>query len=143
GNAVTTLLVPQRAVLLGLPLALVVVTAWWRTVSGEAGEGEKGRRGEREKGKKGKRRKGKYQRDETAALPPLPSLPLPFSLSPLLPRVARDADLRRMLGAGLVAGLLPLVHAHTFVVLMVSGACLALLFPRWRLWVAFFVAASV
>jgi hypothetical protein len=48
-----------------------------------------------------------------------------------------------MLGAGLVAGLLPLVHAHSFVVLMLVGGCLALLFPRWRAWIVFFAAAFV
>jgi hypothetical protein len=32
-----------------------------------------------------------------------------------------------MIAAGLVAGLLPLVHAHSFVVMMLMGACLALL----------------
>jgi hypothetical protein len=153
GNAITTLFMPQRALLLGLPLALIVMTAWWRTVGAEeeAGEererggrgaGEKGRKGERGKGKKGK---GKYRGDEAAPRTPPP---LPLSLSPLLPfsllpRAFATADMRRMIGAGLCAGLLPLVHAHTFVVLMVVGACLALLFPRWRLWFAFFFAASV
>ena len=143
GNAVTTLLVPQRALLLGLPLALVVITVWWQTVNqAEEGGGERTAEagGEERKGKKGKRRKGERGSAEaaTSAPPPLPAFP--FSL---LPGAARDAALRRMLGAGLIAGLLPLVHAHTFVVLMVVGACLALLFPRWRLWFAFFAAASV
>jgi hypothetical protein len=32
-----------------------------------------------------------------------------------------------MLAAGVVAGLMPLVHAHSFVVMMLMGACLALL----------------
>jgi hypothetical protein len=137
GNALTTLLVPQRALLLGLPLALVVMTAWWRTVGGEESSEEAA--AETGRGKKGKKGKGKGQKfAAVAAPPPLPAFPLA-----LLPRVARDADMRRMIGAGLCAGLLPLVHAHTFVVLMVVGACLALLFPRWRLWFAFFVAASV
>jgi hypothetical protein len=40
-----------------------------------------------------------------------------------------------MIAAGVVAGLSPLVHAHSFVVVMVVGACLALL-PYWRAWVA-------
>lgn len=35
GNALTTLLVPQRSLLLGLPLALVVITLWWRAVNAE------------------------------------------------------------------------------------------------------------
>lgn len=50
-----------------------------------------------------------------------------------------------MFFAGVVSGLLPLVHAHTFVVVMVVGFCLALLSgPRKLLeWVPFFVAASL
>lgn len=49
---------------------------------------------------------------------------------------------RRMIAAGVAAGLLPLVHAHSFVVVMGMGACLALLFVRWREWITFFVVAS-
>ncbi|HEX5890110.1 MAG TPA: hypothetical protein VFY61_15480 [Pyrinomonadaceae bacterium] len=49
---------------------------------------------------------------------------------------------RRMIAAGVAAGLLPLVHAHSFVVVMGMAACLALLFVRWRDWITFFVVAS-
>lgn len=49
---------------------------------------------------------------------------------------------RRMIAAGVAAGLLPLVHAHSFVVVMGMGACLALLFMRWREWITFFAVAS-
>ncbi|HEX8178859.1 MAG TPA: hypothetical protein VF525_04875, partial [Pyrinomonadaceae bacterium] len=149
GNAVTTLLVPQRALLLGLPLALVIITVWWRTIDQpEAGAADgagatTAARGEERKGKRAKRpkeerHKGAAHASARADAPPLPAWP--FSV---LPGAVRAATLRRMIGAGVVAGLLPLVHAHTFVVLMVVGACLALLFPRWRLWFAFFLAASV
>ena len=49
-----------------------------------------------------------------------------------------------MLAAGVVAGLLPLVHAHSFIVVMGMGACLALInWARWREWLAFFVVASL
>ena len=48
-----------------------------------------------------------------------------------------------MLGAGVVAGLLPLVHAHSFVVLMLVAGCLALLLRGWRGWFIFFGAAFV
>src|SRR6266481_2013211 len=41
----------------------------------------------------------------------------------------------RMIAAGVIAGLLPLTHAHTFVVVMMVGACLAL-WLNWRLWAA-------
>jgi hypothetical protein len=82
GNALTTLLVPQRAFLLGLPLFLVVVTLWWDALHAPD---------------------------------------------------ARDAR-RLMLGAGAVAGLLPLAHAHGFVVLASVGALLALVFRRPGPW---------
>jgi hypothetical protein len=50
---------------------------------------------------------------------------------------------RRMIAAGIAAGLLPLVHAHSFVVVMAMAGCLALLQIRWREWIAFFAAALV
>jgi hypothetical protein len=45
--------------------------------------------------------------------------------------------------AGAIAGLLPLVHAHSFVVVMVVGAGVALLagMKDWRAWAAFFIVA--
>jgi hypothetical protein len=48
---------------------------------------------------------------------------------------------RYMLAAGIAAGLLPLVHAHTFIVVMGVAGALALLFPAWRLWLSFFAIA--
>ena len=48
-----------------------------------------------------------------------------------------------MVAAGVVAGLLPLVHAHSFVVVMAVGACIALLQRRWRDWITFAVVASL
>src|SRR5213078_1620119 len=35
GNAISTLLVPQRGFLLGLPLAVIVFTQWWLATSDE------------------------------------------------------------------------------------------------------------
>ncbi|MDQ1592500.1 MAG: hypothetical protein QOG71_3127 [Pyrinomonadaceae bacterium] len=135
GNAITTLLVPQRGLLLGLPLALVVVTQWWLATEDEEG----GKEGERVKGKgeggKAKSRKRERRISTNAVEPPIPTFHLfhlPFTLSTFE---------RRMIGAGVVAGLLPLAHAHSFVVLMLMGGCLALLFPRWRAWFIFFAVA--
>ncbi len=92
GNVVATLLVPQRTLLLGLPLALAAATLWWQ------------------------------------ALEPGPT--------------ADEARARRrMAGAGVIAGLLPLVHGHSFAVVMAAGACLAVLFPR-RAWAWFFAPAA-
>jgi hypothetical protein len=49
-----------------------------------------------------------------------------------------------MLAAGFVAGLLPLVHAHSFIAAMGVGAVLALInIKRWREWLGFFVVASL
>ena len=51
-------------------------------------------------------------------------------------------DSRRMIAAGVAAGLLPLVHAHSFVVVMAMAGCLALIRTRWREWFVFFAVAS-
>jgi hypothetical protein len=57
---------------------------------------------------------------------------------------AGPAELRRMVAAGIFAGLLPLIHAHTFLVVMGIAACLMLLFfHHWRGWLAFFAVALV
>ncbi len=57
---------------------------------------------------------------------------------------ARHSSARRMLAAGLFAGLLPLTHAHTFLVVMGVGACLALLFPgMWKDWLRFFAFGAI
>jgi hypothetical protein len=120
GNAVTSLLVPQRGFLLGIPLAAIVFTEWWRagTDAGTRGRGDA--------------EKKPLKKDRAA------NLRLPASPSPLL-RVRRP-----MLAAGVVAGLLPLVHAHTFIAVMGVGAVLALInIKRWRDWLGFFVVASV
>src|SRR5262249_25016596 len=114
GNAISTLLVPQRGVLLGLPLAGIVFTQWWLAT-------EKESKPAATTPERGKKKSNVWQQPET-------------SLFPL--------SQRRMIGAGVAAGLLPLVHAHSFVVVMGMGACLALLFIRWRDWITFFVVAS-
>ncbi len=88
GNILTALLVPQRSLLLGLPLAIVIFTQWW------------------------------IADDE-------------------------EAQSRRMTTAGLIAGLLPLIHTHTFLVVMTTGFCLMLLRRKWRAWACFFAAALV
>jgi hypothetical protein len=136
GNAVSTLLVPQRGFLLGLPLAVIVFSQWWLSEKEEKQElkGELDQRGKgervRRKGKKSRQRKGAEIDQQPAA-----RLRSPFSSVPL--------SVRRMIAAGIVAGLLPLVHAHSFVVVMVVGGCLALLQRRWRDWITFAVVASL
>jgi hypothetical protein len=194
GNAVTALFVTQRSMLLGLSLALIVWTLWWdasvkakvkrQKVEGGSEEAaslsatEIDSRGvgakKKVKGKskaaridvkRGRAARGASSRgahsvdgvdDEANA-----DSNFAFCLSPFA--------LRQMLAAGLVAGLLPLVHAHSFVVMMLMGACLALLqgafvltgagvkdsddgaqrstllkvWDVWRPWVVFAAAASL
>ena len=96
GNTITTLLVPQRSILFGMALALVVFCQWWKVVgSSDAQPQEK-------------------------------------------------SSQLRMGAAGILAGLLPLVHTHTFLVVMITGACLAVIFRRHlRSWIYFFAAAVI
>jgi hypothetical protein len=135
GNAVSTLLVPQRGFLLGLPLAVIVFTQWWLSEKEEEQElkGELDHRGKG--GVKGKGKKSRQRKEAEIDPQPAAHLRSCFSSVPL--------SVRRMIAAGLVAGLLPLVHAHSFVVVMVVGGCLALLQRRWRDWITFAVVASL
>src|SRR4029453_4943533 len=107
----TSLFVTQRGFLLGIPLAVIVIQLWWEALNSE---GEKG------KGEKGKTAK---------ATPNAPNRS-PFSLFPLTPSA------KRMLAAGIIAGLLPLIHAHTFITLLMVAAFLVP-WIYWRAWVAY------
>ena len=50
----------------------------------------------------------------------------------------------RMLAAGVIAGMLPLIHAHSFIATMGVAGVLALInIKKWREWLAFIVVASV
>ncbi len=123
GNAVTSLLVPQRGFLLGIPLAAIVFTQWWAA----ARDDETGGKGEPEKKSP---KKGSKSAKLEANLPVAPSPRLRVS--------------RRMLAAGAVAGLLPLIHAHSFIAVMMVGPFLALInLRRWREWFLFFLVASI
>ncbi|HYY59635.1 MAG TPA: hypothetical protein VE842_20060 [Pyrinomonadaceae bacterium] len=126
GNALTTLLVPQRSMLLGLPLALVVFIQWWQAFEAESGSLEV--KEAKRKTKKAKR----VERDAGVA-------------SPALFTFLNSGGARRMIAAGAVAGLLPLAHAHTLAVVLMVGFVLALVQGprRWRAWAAFFAVALV
>jgi hypothetical protein len=118
GNAVTTLFVPQRGLLLGVPLALIVFGLVWKLTWPE--EREKRRGGEEKKAPddaaEAEESKGKTKKQQKQAAPPLP-----LSASPALPL----ADIA--LGAGFVAALIPLVHAHTYIVVMGISGLIALI----------------
>jgi len=145
GNAISTLLIPQRGFLLGLPLAVIVFTQWWLSAEekGKRAKGEEGKQREGEQGKSGKGKGKKQKLKKKAEINKLrvgASGPLPVSPFPFFPP---SPSIRRMIAAGVVAGLLPLVHAHSFVVVMVVGGCIALLQRRWRDWITFAFVASV
>lgn len=101
GNSLTSLFVPQRSFLFGLPLAILIFHQWW------------------------------------LCLNPSPSESQPETRS-------RFQSGPAMAAAGLFAGLLPLIHAHSFAVVMGTAACLAILFRSfWRDWLIFFGVAVV
>jgi len=119
GNAISALLIPQRGFLMGLPLALMVFTLWWLATGLAESEEELTKK---KQNAKTKQKQSTVERSRST---------LPGS------------SVRRMIGAGVVAGLLPLAHAHSFVVVMGMGACLALIQRRWRDWFFFFLVASI
>jgi hypothetical protein len=132
GNAVNSLLVPQRGFLLGIPLAVIVFTQWWASLRNtDAGKSTK------EKGKSEELQEGKLKTTQKAnwEQPKMGKSSFSFFLLP---------SVRRMLAAGVVAGLLPLIHAHSFITVMGVGGCLALInWRRWRQWLTFLVVASI
>ncbi|MEK6279906.1 MAG: hypothetical protein AABN95_06090 [Acidobacteriota bacterium] len=143
GNAMSTLLIPQRGFLLGLPLAVIVFTQWW--LSGGPKTGGQGdaatmndaeTRG-RDARKENKLEKSQKKNKERGVAKRGSQLDVSGSPRP------RISSVQRMIAAGLVAALLPLVHAHSFVVVMMVGAGIALLERRWRHWFAFFITASL
>jgi hypothetical protein len=96
GNMITALLLPQRAFLFGLPLAILVFTLWRRAF------------------------------DASQATDAQPAL---------------VASRRRMLAAGLIAGMMPLAHAHSYAVVMAVAGCVAIMSGRIRVWLPFFVTS--
>lgn len=130
GNAISALLVPQRGILLGLPLAVIVFTQWWLTTE------------PRDTAEPGKRGRGKGEKHKNTMAAVKESAAAGSSKFPLFPHSPVPLPVRRMAAAGVVAGLLPLAHAHSFVVVMAMGACLTLIQRRWRNWAVFFVVAS-
>jgi hypothetical protein len=137
GNAVTSLLVPQRGFLLGIPLAVIVFTLWWTASQGDAEVKSKKVKGKKEEYREKKLKTAeKARRDSEGSTTGSSSL---FTFSFLLLPSSRG-----MLAAAVVAGLLPLIHAHSFIVVMGMGACLALInWSRWRAWLIFLVLASI
>jgi hypothetical protein len=121
GNSITSLLLTQRGFLLGIPLAVIVITLWWTALTDAETRGH----GDAETpSKKSAKKRGRVNEN--------PRVPA----SPLL-RVSS-----RMLAAGIIAGTLPLIHAHTFITLMMVAAFLVP-WIYWRAWLAYAAAVLV
>ncbi|HEX3085883.1 MAG TPA: hypothetical protein VHP99_15220, partial [Pyrinomonadaceae bacterium] len=128
GTSITTLLIPQRGFLLGIPLAVMVITLWWDAMQTREEQSAAGK----EQGAKGKEQRAKSK----SATADNANNSLLFALSSL--------PMRRMVAAGFVAGLLPLVHAHSFIAVMAVGGVLTLInIEAWRAWFTFILVASV
>jgi len=131
GNSITSLLVTQRGFLLGIPLTVIVITQWW--MAQNQGKSKK------EKGKNGGRSHGTPQMNTDAGdgdeVRAASSSPFTFSFL-LLP------SSRRMLAAGIIAGLLPLIHAHSFITLMMVAIFLVPWVYR-RAWLAYALAILI
>jgi hypothetical protein len=124
GNVFTTLLIPQRSMLFGLPIAAMIITLWWMAAGeSDGGQGDKETRGQGDKETRGQ---GKEEIREIAKIPLVPLSPCPLvSLSPYL------------LSAGILAGILPMLHTHGFFAIMIASVLAVLLFPS-RKWIAFY-----
>jgi len=120
GNAISALLIPQRGFLMGLPLAVIVFTQWWLATN----KTEEPPQLATAKKNRQKLKKPRREIDGSES-------------------TWSQSSIRRMAAAGLVAGLLPLAHAHSFVVVMAMGGCLALIQRRWREWFTFIFVGSV
>jgi hypothetical protein len=137
GNSLTTLFVPQRSILFGLPLAITIFCQWWLAISQQ----ENGRASAADPANSAS---AGPQNLTPAKLAKARRKAAKKSASPLAPPEPQNFYLRRMLAAGVLAGLLPLIHAHTFLVVMGIAACLAVVFrATWRSWLYFFAVALV
>ncbi|MGC2743786.1 MAG: hypothetical protein WA672_11400, partial [Candidatus Angelobacter sp.] len=137
GNSLTTLFVPQRSILFGLPLALTIFCQWWLAISQQedAAHATDDQTRDARLQQKNVAKATKLSKSRRKALRKAAALP---QTDP------PNFYLRRMLAAGVCAGLLPLIHAHTFLTVMAAAACLLLLFrSAWRSWLYFFASALV
>lgn len=137
GNSLTTLFVPQRSILFGLPLAITIFCQWWLAISRQenamasSADPNNSAPATQQNLSPAKIAKARRKAAKKSAVPAPPPEPQNFYL-------------RRMLAAGLCAGLLPLIHAHTFLVVMGMAACLIMVFhATWRSWLYFLAVALV
>lgn len=130
GNALTTLLVTQRSLLFGMPLTILIILQWWLLVA-KADEPEQAVKEE----PRGKKKKARHPQKESAHTE---NLNIPALGSP------KWNGALRLLPAGLMAGALPLIHAHSFAAVIAAAVALAVIFrEHWRAWVGFLASAML
>lgn len=149
GNLFTTLLIPQRSLLLGLPLAAMIIALWWKAVEQRAGvSGGMGEASKQEKGAKetrsgeGATRRGGDDVTDNQTESHSPALPIPLSPRLLFRHLGASQSRRFLLAAGILAGLMPMAHAHGFFSIMLVSGLLALLFFSWD-WLYFFIPTGL
>jgi uncharacterized membrane protein len=113
GNMLTTLIVPQRSLLFGIPVVAMIVLLWWQWL---------------------------HRRDAEDSQRLAESDPKTLRAS--APSLRLGGENKLLFTAGVLAGLLPLLHAHGFFSVMMVSAALALVFFSWD-WLAFFLPAGV
>lgn len=119
GNSLTTLFITQRSLLLGMPLTIIVLGEMWGFFTARSEEDYPQINTDEHRSEKENKKKKKAKTSLIA-----------LYLSPFL--------------IGLLAGTLPLIHAHSLAVLFVVSAFLFLFsLQNWRLWIAFGVGVGV
>ena len=113
GNMLTTLIVPQRSLLFGVPVFAMIVILWWQWIQRRDAEVTLRRAEEDRK--------------------------TPRTIAEVL-RLSGENKL--LFAAGLLAGLMPLLHAHGFFSIMMVSAVMALVFFTWD-WLVFFIPAGL
>lgn len=114
GNSLVVLFITQRSLLLGMPLTIIVLGFLWRIF----GESERASEGEKERGREGERGKRSGVNKEISG----------NLLETVIPSLT----------IGLLAGTLPLIHAHSLAVLFVVSAFLFFFsLENWRKWLWF------
>ena len=137
GNSLTTLFVPQRSILFGMPLAITIFCQWWLAISQQ----EDATPSDAEPTATSALEQQNRHQCKSFEIPPQSFTQGRAAIPQPEPP---NFYLRRMLAAGLCAGLLPLIHAHTFLTVMAAAACLALIFrSAWRSWLYFFAVALI
>jgi hypothetical protein len=128
GNALTTLFITQRSILLGLPLSIIIFTIVWKVFNKFQVSSFKFQvENQKAKGKKQKTKSSvegnKEEKDKLGTW---------------------NLELETMIAAGALTGLLPLIHAHTFAAVVCVVGFLALVrLKDWKMWIWFFVVAFV